>query len=167
MLIPAAAIWRHASCCLCSVTPNPTVPLPLSSLPVSRWERHTPEATCAAVFTLWMFVRAHQGAYCASIFTARISDKLNESPESSYLPAHSCSVLSSLFSDSVFCLLVFFSHILPACCLSAYTNASSLSKVGFCLNQRTSFLRLFWVHIPISSQSSKYSEADFALHHVD
>lgn len=124
---------------------------------LSADESHTPAATCAAVFMLWMFVCAHQGAYCASIFTARISDKLNESPESHYLPAHSCSVLSSLFSDSVFTFLFSFLTfsllavcLLIPCCLS--------QQGGILPPSATSFLHLFWVHIlhiPISSQRSK------------
>lgn len=138
MLIPTAAIWRHASCCLHSVPPNPTIPITLSSLPVSRWERHTPAATCAAVFMLWMFACAHRGACCASVFTARISDKLNESPESSYLPAHSCSVLSSLFSDSVFAFLFSFFTFSP---LAVYLLISTLP------------LSARWVFASISEQA--------------
>lgn len=49
MLTPAAAIWRLAACCLHSVTPNPTVPIAPSFLPVSRWEPHTPAAACVGV----------------------------------------------------------------------------------------------------------------------
>lgn len=104
MLIPVTAIWRHTARSPHSVTPNPTIPIALLSLPVSRWECHTPAASCIHVC---MFVYAHREACCASTITASISDKPNESPENSYLPAFSCSVLSSLFSLPVFLLLVF------------------------------------------------------------
>lgn len=50
MLIPTAAIWRHAACCLPSVTPNPTFPIILSSLLVSRWKLHTPAASHVCVY---------------------------------------------------------------------------------------------------------------------
>lgn len=54
---------------------------------------------------LCMFVCTHRGACCASIFTASISDKPNESPENCYLPALLfCLVL--LFSHSVFAFLI-------------------------------------------------------------
>lgn len=62
-----------------------------------------------------MFVCTRQGACCASIFTDSVSDRPNESPENHYLPALSCSVLSSLFSHSVYSFL--FSPPLLAVCL--------------------------------------------------
>lgn len=39
----------HAAGCLSSVTPNPTIPTALSSLPVSRRQRYTPAAACFRV----------------------------------------------------------------------------------------------------------------------
>ena len=77
---------------------------------------------------LSLFVCAHRGACCASIFTASISDKPNESPESRYLPALSCSVLSSLFSHSVFCLL--FSPHTPPHSLFVCLNRRCLNLCG-------------------------------------
>lgn len=79
-----------------------------------------------------MFVCAHWGACCASIFTASISDKPNESRENRYLPTLSCSVLSSLFSHSVFLLLVFFPPASPplAVCLPKPTLPHSLRWVS-------------------------------------
>lgn len=144
MLIPAAAIWRHATCCLHSVTPNPTVPIALSSLPVSRWELCTPAATCACVCVcLCTLVRAHWGACCASIFTASVSDKPNESPENRYLPALSCSVLSSLFSHSVFYLLVFSLPALPT---------PPLTRPPHCLPKPTLLLSPWWVLPPSANK---------------
>lgn len=117
MLIPAAAIWRNDACCLHSVTPNPSFPIacyPYLSADESSIHLRQPAMVCLCVF-----VCAHRGSCCASIFTANISDKPNESRENRYLPALSCSVLSSLFSHSV-CSLLFSSLPLPPpCCLSA------------------------------------------------
>lgn len=89
---------------------------------------HTPAETCVYCMLCWS-VCAHSGACCASRFAARISDKPNESPERRYLPAYSCSVLSSLFFESVFSFLFSFlppphpPHP-PLCCLSACTFLS-------------------------------------------
>lgn len=130
MLIPAAAIWRRTACCHHSVTPNPAVPVALSSRPDSRWELHTPAATCADVHALCMFVCAYEGACCASIFAARISDKPNESPESCYLLAYSCSVLSSLFSGSVFPFLLSFPLLSPLLAVCILIHCLSL-RGGF------------------------------------
>lgn len=63
-------------------------------MPTCQW--------CTALYTCT--AAPHRGACCASIFTARNSEKPNESPVYSYLPALSCSVLSSLFSPSIVAL---------------------------------------------------------------
>lgn len=169
MLIPAAAIWGRAACCHHSVTPNPAVPVALSSQPDNRWELHTPAATCADAHALCMFVCACEGACCASIFAARISDKLNESPESCYLLAYSCSALSSLFSGSVFPFLLSFYSALPTSrCLYPYALpfyawwgfASISTQAPFICSGYTSAS-------PLTPEEVKWSKEDFAVHHVD
>lgn len=54
MLIPAAAIWRHAACCLHSATPNPTIPIALSSYlsadePAVHLRQPAPVCACLCV----------------------------------------------------------------------------------------------------------------------
>lgn len=82
---------------------------------IPAWQQMRTAHTCGNL--CWcaciVYVCVCLGACCASIFTARISDKPNESPESCYLLAYSCSVLSSLFSGSLFPFLLSFPLLSP------------------------------------------------------
>lgn len=70
----------------------------------------------------------------ATLAAARISDKPNESPGSCYLLARSCSVLSSLFSDSGFSFVFSVAPASPLarflCSHAASLRAKQASLVG-------------------------------------
>lgn len=117
-----------ASCCLYCVASNLTIPVVLSSLPVSRWALQTPAENCVNV-CMFVPVCAHQGACCASIFAATISDKSNESPESHYLRLL---VFGLVYIVPCF-LLGFFPPVLLLCCLLIPV---SLDKVGFAFTSK-------------------------------
>lgn len=139
VLIPAAAIWRHTQPAVFTVwlqiPPSLLRFHPYLSADENAIHLRQPAFVCVCLCT---FVHAQWDACCASEFTASISEKPNESPENCYLPALSCSVLSSLFSHCVFYLLVFSPLTLPSLfvCLN-----------WLCLHQLTSYLYLLWVHI--------------------
>lgn len=133
-------VLTTASCCLYYVASNLTTPVALSSLPVSRWGLQTPAENCVNV-CMFVPVCAHQGACCANIFAATISDKSNESPESHCLQSL---VFGLVYIIPCFLLLGFFPPVLLLCCLLIPV---SLNMVGFCLHQQISFLHVFWVHM--------------------
>lgn len=104
-----------ASCCLYCVASNPTIPVVLSSLPVSRWELQTPAEICVNV-CMFVSVCAHQGACCASIFAATSLMNLQRATTCN----HSCLVLSILFH--VFSFLV--SFLLFSCWYQSLSTCS-------------------------------------------